>query len=307
MDIGTIVFRQILMMFLMMSVGVICYKIGMITKSGSNTLSNVALFVVLPMVVFTSFQIEYNDKILREILLSFVLGILAHLVGMALAYLLVRGGDKEKRILERFHIIYPNCGFMGLPIAQAMYGEKGVIYITAFMCAQNVLIWSHGVSTMQGGFKKESLLGILKAPVIIAMILGLVCFLFQIPLPDVLVDSAQTVGSMNTPLAMIVSGTAIAQSNIIKALTNIRLYYMVLVRLLVVPLVVVGLLSLIHVSKDLRIVTALGISAPTAAITTMFAVKYQKDVGYAAELFSFCTLLAIVSMPLIVSLAEGLF
>lgn len=295
------------MMFLMMGIGIFCYKIKFISKEGSTTLSDVALFVVLPCVVFTSFQIEYHQKILFGIFLSFVLGLAAHFLAMGIAYLFVKGGTREHRIIERFHIIYPNCGFMGVPIAQAMFGEMGVIYITAFMCAQNFLIWSHGVSSMQGGFKKESLLSILKAPVIIALFLGLLCFIFRIPVPSVLVDSMKSVGNMNTPLAMLVSGTAVAQTDMRKALTKPRTYWMLFLRLLAVPVIVVILLSFVLVSEKIRLITVLGISAPTAAISTMFAVKYQKDVGYAAELFAISTVSAIVTMPLIMSLAELLF
>ena len=291
----------------MMSIGIICYKINFISKEGSGVLSDVALFVVLPCVVFTSFQIEYSQEVLYAVLVSVLLGLLAHFIGIAVAYVFVRGGTKEHRIIERFHIIYPNCGFMGLPIAQALLGNKGVIYMTAFMCAQNFLIWSHGVSSMQGGFKRESLLSILRAPIIIAMFLGMACFFFQIPVPSILTESIKSVGNMNTPLAMLVSGTAIAQSSITKALCRPRVYWMIFLRLLAVPVLVVFFLQFVPVPQDIRLITALGISAPTAAITTMFSVKYKKDVGYAAELFAVCTVCAIITMPLIMSLAELLF
>jgi predicted permease len=235
-NISAIVFRQILMMFLMMGIGVICYKIHFISKEGSSMLSDIALFVVLPCVVFTSFQIEYNQKILYGIIISFVLAFAAHFIAMGAAYLFVRGGTNEQRVIERFSIIYPNCGFMGLPIAQAMFGEIGVIYITAFMSAQNFIVWSHGVSSMQGGFKKESLLGIIKAPVIIAMILGMICFLARIEVFPLVVQAMKSVGNMNTPLAMIISGTAIAQTNLIKALGKPRIYWILFLRLAAVHL-----------------------------------------------------------------------
>ena len=86
---------------------------------------------------------------------------------------------------------------------------------------------------------------------------------------------------MNTPLAMLVSGTAIAQTHIGKALRRPRMYWMLFLRLMPVPAVVIILLSFVPVPEEIRLVTAMGISAPTAAISTMFAVKYHRDVGYA--------------------------
>ncbi len=308
MEITYIVFRQILKMFLMMGIGFGCYKIRFFTKRGSQVLSDTALFIVLPCVVFTSFQIEYDEQILYGIIVSFVLAAAAHIVAMGAAYLLVRGGTKEQRILERFHVIYPNCGFMGVPIAQAMFGENGVIYITAFMCAQNFLIWSHGVTSMQGGgFRKESLIQVVKAPVILALILGMICFVSGIRIPDVVEEALESVGSMNTPLAMLVSGTAVAQTHIGKALRRPRMYWMLFLRLAAVPAVVILLLSFVPISDEIRLVTAMGISAPTAAISTMFAVKYHRDVGYAAELFAESTVCAIATMPAMIYLAQLLF
>lgn len=308
MEITYIVFRQILKMFLMMGIGFGCYKIRFFTTKGSQVLSDTALFIVLPCVIFTSFQIEYDRQILYGIIVSFVLAAAAHIVAMGAAYLLVRGGKQEQRILERFHVIYPNCGFMGVPIAQAMFGGNGVIYITAFMCAQNFLIWSHGVTSMKGGgFRKESLIQVLKAPVILALTLGMICFVLNIRIPGMLEESLESVGSMNTPLAMLVSGTAIAQTHIGKALRRARMYWMLFLRLIAVPAVVIILLSFVPVPEEIRLVTAMGISAPTAAISTMFAVKYHRDVGYAAELFAESTVCAAVTMPAMIYLAQLLF
>lgn len=155
-EIVSIVFQQIVKMFLMMGIGFLCCRIRFLTEKGSQVLSDVALFIVLPCVIFTSFQIEYDGTILYGIIVSFILAAAAHILAMGAACLFVRGGSREQRILERFHVIYPNCGFMGVPIAQAMFGENGVIYITAFLCAQNFFIWSHGVTSMKGAaFRKN--------------------------------------------------------------------------------------------------------------------------------------------------------
>ena len=48
-------------------------------------------------------------------------------------------------------------------------------------------------------------------------------------------------------------------------------------------------------------------SSSTAAITTMFAVKFKKDVGYAAELFAVSTIAAVATLPLMISLGEKFF
>lgn len=307
MNIVSIVFGQIVMMFLMMAVGAGAYKTGLVTEKGSAELSNITLYLVIPFVVLTSFQIDFDANIFHGIVITFVLGIIAHGLAILLSYVLVRGRDQDRTALERFSMVYPNCGFMGIPLAQAVLGSKGVIYITAFIAAQNLFIWSHGVASMQGSFKKESIKEVFKAPVMIATFAGLLCYLLQIKFPALVFRPLKAIADMNTPLAMMISGTAIAQTNLLKSLSKPRIYIMTALRLLIVPFVMFLILIFVPVEKDLKILSLLATSASTAAITTMFAVKFKKDVGYAAELFAISTIAAIATLPLMISLGGTFF
>lgn len=307
MNIVSIVFGQIVMMFLMMAVGAGAYKTGLVTEKGSAELSNITLYLVIPFVVLTSFQIDFDANIFHGIVITFVLGIIAHGLAILLSYVLVRGRDQDRTALERFSMVYPNCGFMGIPLAQAVLGSKGVIYITAFIAAQNLFIWSHGVASMQGSFKKESIKEVFKAPVMIATFAGLLCYLLQIKFPALVFRPLKAIADMNTPLAMMISGTAIAQTNLLKTLSKPRIYIMTALRLLIVPFVMFLILIFVPVAKDLKILSLLATSASTAAITTMFAVKFKKDVGYAAELFAISTIAAIATLPLMISLGGAFF
>lgn len=307
MNIVSIVFGQIVMMFLMMAVGAGAYKTGLVTEKGSAELSNITLYLVIPFVVLTSFQIDFDANIFHGIVITFVLGIIAHGLAILLSYVLVRGRDQDRTALERFSMVYPNCGFMGIPLAQAVLGSKGVIYITAFIAAQNLFIWSHGVASMQGSFKKESIKEVFKAPVMIATFAGLLCYLLQIKFPALVFRPLKAIADMNTPLAMMISGTAIAQTNLLKTLSKPRIYIMTALRLLAVPFVMFLILIFVPVAKDLKILSLLATSASTAAITTMFAVKFKKDVGYAAELFAISTIAAIATLPLMISLGGTFF
>ncbi|MBS7008516.1 AEC family transporter [Anaerostipes sp.] len=307
MNIVSIVFGQIVMMFLMMAVGAGAYKAGLVTERGSAELSNITLYFVIPFVVLTSFQIDFDANIFHGIMITFVLGIIAHGLAILLSFCLIRGRDQDRTVLERFSMVYPNCGFMGIPLAQAVLGSKGVIYITAFIAAQNLFIWSHGVASMQGAFKKESIKEVFKAPVMIATFTGLFCYLLQIKFPVLVFRPLKAIADMNTPLAMMISGTAIAQTNLMKTLAKPRIYIMTALRLLAVPLAMFLILLFMPVAKDLKILSLLASAASTAAITTMFAVKFKKDVGYAAELFAISTIAAIATLPLMISLGEAFF
>lgn len=160
---------------------------------------------------------------------------------------------------------------------------------------------------MQGSFKKESIKEVFKAPVMIATFAGLLCYLLQIKFPALVFRPLKAIADMNTPLAMMISGTAIAQTNLLKTLSKPRIYIMIALRLLAVPFVMFLILIFVPVAKDLKILSLLATSASTAAITTMFAVKFKKDVGYAAELFAISTIAAIATLPLMISLGGTFF
>ena len=160
---------------------------------------------------------------------------------------------------------------------------------------------------MQGTFNLGSVKELFKAPVMIATFAGLFCYLLQIQFPVLVYNPLKAIADMNTPLAMIISGTAIAQTNLLKTLTRPRIYVMTALRLLLVPMVMFLILLFVPVSKDLKILSLLASSASTAAITTMFAVKFKKDVGYAAELFAVSTIAAVATLPFMISLGEKFF
>ena len=90
MNIVSIVFGQIVMMFCMMAVGAAAYKAGLITERGSTDLSNITLYLVIPFVVLTSFQIEFDADIFHGILVTFILGIAVHAAAIVLSFLLIR-------------------------------------------------------------------------------------------------------------------------------------------------------------------------------------------------------------------------
>lgn len=107
---------------------------------------------------------------------------------------------RQALAVERFSVIYSNCGFIGIPLVQALFGNEGVFYLTAVMTAFNILVWTHGLFLFTGG-EKFSIKGLLKAlcsPSILAVPIGLICFLLRLRVPDVVLD-AMTTSRLDTP------------------------------------------------------------------------------------------------------------
>ena len=85
-------------------------------------------------------------------------------------------------------------------------------------------------------------------PVLISVAAGLLIYLCQIPVPDIIKQPISLIGNMNTPLSMFITGMIIAGSDIKGLVYNKNIWYIILVRQLVIPAVCFGVFSLFHVT-----------------------------------------------------------
>ena len=101
---------------------------------------------------------------------------------------------------------------MGIPLIEGVFGTEGVLYATAYLTTFNVFVWSHGVLMMKNSFSKKEVLKILKTPAIIAVTVGIICYVTNLRFSNIITRPIEYIASMNTPLAMVVSGITIAQA-----------------------------------------------------------------------------------------------
>lgn len=324
MSLSSILIHQILVVFIIIFIGVICYKTNLIDNETNSKLSDILLYLVTPVVIFVSYQRDFSKDMMEGLLISLLLATALHVIGILVSYVVIRRKrrqntvidgvrtksyvDNENLEVERIACAYGNVGFMGIPLVNGIYGSEGVFYVTAYMTLFNIFIWTHGVMVMTGskGLNKKFLKKLI-SPTIISIILGLICFIFQIKVPAVMYEALNYVADFNTPLAMLVAGVTIGQSNIIKILTkSIRTYYVVFIKLLVVPLIVMALVIKLPINEMLRIIAIIMAGSPCATTIILFSIKYKKNSVLAAEIFTLAMLLCLVTIPLIVRIAEML-
>lgn len=298
-----VILRQIVIMFIILLIGFGCSMKGLITKEGNKQLSAVALHIVNPLLIFMSYQSAYSSKLLRGLLWSFLLSGLSFAVTIGLSTLLIKK-KRPEHDLERFSAVYSNCGFIGIPLIRGIYGAEGVLYLTAYITLFNILIWTHGLMTMKGSKDMKSFLNSLKAPSVVAVFIGLIFYLLQIRLPDFLHTSLQYVSDMNTPLAMLIAGSAAAQTNLVKALKNSRLYIVATLKLAVLPLTAMALLHFIPAPHMVQMVVLIASACPVATTGTMFAIQYDKNPERCSEFFAVTTLLSGLTLPVVTMLGE---
>ena len=136
--------EKVLVMFLIMGVGYVCYKKRIITSRGAAQLTNLLLYIVGPCLIIAALQADSEGVSTGKILLTILL-FLAGMIAVAAAMQLVfRRQTRARAGMLRYGAVYSNCGFMGLPLAQAILGSAGVVYASACVVAFNLLTWTHG-------------------------------------------------------------------------------------------------------------------------------------------------------------------
>lgn len=307
MSVSALIFNQIMIVMLLIAVGAVCFKIGLISGETNKGLSKLVNYVVNPMVVFISFQKPFDYEHAIGLLTALGLAIGAYSVAMLTSYLMVRKGRAVSLEVERFSAIYPNCGFMGIPLVYGLFGTEGVFYLTAYLTMFNILVWTHGINMMGGSVGGNALKRIITTPAIVATLLGVICFVTSFTIPSIINQSLVYIGSMNTPMAMMVAGATLVQTNLLKALQNKRIYLVTFLKLALIPIIVVTVMNAFEINSVILYTTIIATASPTAITGTMFALTFDRNALYASEIFTATTVFSILTIPMIIKFAEFLY
>ena len=296
--------EQVVVLFLLIGVGALCAKTGIIKEVAIKSCSDLVLIVVTPCVIIQSFQRPFDAAMLKGLGLACLIALSIHIVTILLAHLLLHDPVAARERVLRVGAVLSNAGFMSLPLQNALLGEDGVFYGAAYVAIFNLILWSYGLVEMSGSRQNLSPRKLILNPGVLSLAIGLMLFLARITLPTVLASPMGHLAALNTPLPMLIIGFYLADTDLKAALRDWRSYAAIGLRLLVVPLTALGILYLCGVRGTLLVSMIIAASAPVAASTTMFATKYDCDTGLSVNLVSLSTLLSLITMPPIVALAQ---
>lgn len=300
------VFSQVAILFLLIFVGALLTKFKVLNEVSVKGITDLVILVVTPCVIVKSFFREFSKESLKGLIISSLIAFLAHICFIILSKLLIKDKNEARQSVLRFGAIFSNCGFMSLPLQQALLGDEGVFYASSFIVIFNALIWSYGVVILSGDKKYLSFKKLIVNQNIIALLIGLIIFFTSLPLPNILVNTVTHLTNLNTPLPMIIIGYHLMNSDVLKGITDLKCLYSIALRLIVFPLVVLGLMYLVGIKGPLFISLVISCCAPVAALTTMLSARYNSDTELSANMVAISTLMSIITMPPIITLAEHL-
>ena len=301
MEASFILLKQLITMFIFMGVGFALFKGKLVTAKGSGELSNLLLYIILPAVIINSYQIGRTGERMHALWLSFAISGALLVISMIIS-MLIYG---KRYPLGNIGVAFSNCGFMGIPLVRAVMGDEAVFYCSAFVAILLILQWTYGVYIMTGDKSAVSLKKIVKNPVVIATVIGVVLFLIQVPLPGVVSTALTSIGALNGPVAMIILGIYLAQTKIGEIFKSKLVYLSCVIRLALIPIVSLLFLMLLPESlRDMKLTLIISASAPIGANVAIFAQMVGLSYTNAVRYVCLSTILSIVSMPLILMLAQ---
>ena len=239
--------EQMIVLFIIMGAGFLCYKLQIITDEVNKKLSAIVVNIANPAMVLTGCM--GDDKISgQELLKVFGLVIIVYTVLVLLAMVIpaLLKIDKKSRGTYQAMTIFSNIGFMGFPVVAALYGNSAVLYASLFTIPYNILIYTFGVSAMSTGEKvslKESfsIKRVMNVGVI-ACIITIIVYFLQIPVPSFIKTTTTHLSNLTAPLSMMVIGASLATMDIKKLFMDGKLLLFSVLKLLVIPVLEVLLI-----------------------------------------------------------------
>lgn len=302
MDLALISLKQVGIMFIMILLGFILVKLKLIDLSAKKSFSNLLVYLLVPCMIINSYNTTYDSSILINILWSFLASILLLFIGLIITFIITHFWEIDDKNILRFALIFSNAAYMGFPLIEAMFGKEGLIYASSFVSMFNILLWTIGYMIVSRSFNiKLAMKSIAKTPVLYALIFGLFIFFFQIKIPSLISSPLSLIGNMNTPLSMIITGMIIASSKIKPVLKNKYLWLTVITRLIIIPsicLFIILLMSKLNIDSNLLKIVFILEACPCAAITTIFAIKFNYNEDLAASSVVITTIFSIITLPL---------
>lgn len=305
MEISFLLFKQIAQFFIMIIMGYTLVKLKIVKSEDSKVLSMVCLYLIMPCVIINSFLIDFTPEKLKGLGLAVGVAIVIHFV--AWIFIKILGKVLNFNPVEKASVMYSNAANMVIPVVMSVLGDEWVLYSSAFVSVQLVLLWTHCKSMLSNekGFELKKIYTNIN---LIAIFIGILLFITKIHIPSVLQGTLKSVGGTVAPISMIITGMIMAGAELKKVFSNGRIYLVLFFRMIFFPFIVfliiyfTGITNVMDNGAMILLVTFIATITPTASSITQMAQVYGNNEQYAGAINIMTTIASIVTMPIMVAL-----
>ena len=302
MDLSNII-TQMIVLFLVMALGYLCEKIGYVDEYVSKKLNILLLNVTTPCLILSS--VSTNDISFEKstVFLILLIAFLMYLILPFIAIILnkIIKIEKENFGLYMFMTIFSNIGFMGYPVTKTIFGESAVFLCSLFNMVFGIFVYSLGIYLFNLDSKEKTKFDLKKVinPGMVSSILAIIIFIFSINIPTFLSSTFEMVGSITSPLAMMLIGCSLARLPIKNIFNEYKLYPYTLIKQIVIPIIMMYILRPFITDPLILGLTIIVLAMPAGNITVMFASKYDGNIALASKGVFITTICSFITIPIL--------
>lgn len=260
------------MMFTMLLVGVFIRRKGIVTSEGRKSLTNLLVNLILPCNILYAFS-KSDTSAFRSMIVVIIMSALIQLTWYIISKFLWKNMDDSRRGIMRYAFQFANCGYLGNPVIEGLYGAPGLVYASVFLLPVRIFMWSSRVRMFSGGCGRfsKTLKRTITHPCVLATIIGVVWMFFpQAKLPDFLYNTIYGFNQCLTPMTMLTIGFIMGETDMRRIFCK-DLGVITVLRLGVQPLIVLGVCYLLHLEPLVAEVITVLVSMPVANTTALLA------------------------------------
>lgn len=291
---------SIIVLFIFLAIGYVIRKINVVDENFNKNLSNFLFSIIIPAAIIKSMIMPFSIEVLKECFHLLILAVIVIASVFVISKIISSSLTKDKtdrKVLE-FDLLFPNFDLMAYPIIAALYGDKGIFYVSIFIIPYRLFFNTYGLSMMQNKVadKKINIKELINAP-LIGVIVGLAIFLFSIRIPPPIEMTINMLSPLLSPLGMMVGGLVLTQNEIKGVFKDKKVYYASIARLIIVPFIVLFILYLFNIQPLYIILIAIIMMMPVPAVSIFLAERFDGNSYLAAQLLFVSTILSIISIP----------
>lgn len=299
MDINALT-EQLVLLFVLIFVGYIAIRAKLLPHNANKVIADLVVNITCPATLL--YAVATSSRALSNGAVLGILGITVLTFGgqilLAMLFTKVMGIRGNTGGVYRFMLVFSNCGFLGFPVVQALFGGDAVFIASMYNLIFQLLCYTYGVSQVAADpSSRKFSLRMICTPMVITSVAALILYLANVPFHPTLVSALSLLDRITSPASMLAIGCALAAYPLKQIFGRWQVYVFCVVRLIVIPVLVWAILRL-FISNDLILGVMVVLSAlPAATNTALLCAKYGGDESTAASGLFVSTLLSLLTLP----------
>lgn len=300
----------LVVLFLLIATGFFARKKNILSDSSLKHLSKLIVNIGQPMLIINSLtKVGYSDERAKQGLIMFLIGMSLHFIFSVIAFYStkwIKNLDEHK--VSEYSIIFANAGFIGFPILRSIFGDIGEFWGSFYVIGFHIFVWTIGMIILGRGrddiklTPRKIIFNLGTIPCLIGI--GLYFMTKWIPLPHFITSYTGFLANLCTPISVLIVGALIATQTSKQLFCNVKVYFVALCRLIICPLIVCLLGKLIGLPAQYILFSVAVAGMPSASNITMFGELYNIAQGYASVTVGMTSLLTVVTLPLVMLIAN---